>query len=270
MEAVFQDCVREEAAAGRTVLLSSHILAEVEALCDRVSIIRAGRHRAARHARRAAAPDPHDGRRRDPEARRRPGRRAGGGSRRAARRPGQLRRRHRPPRRGDELPRRRRGSARWSATRRPSRSCSCASTATAPSRCRRDPRTRGHRRAGPAGAPPGPGPAAGVDPRADRAHLLLRELDGTTFSSQAAIDSYARTYAASPAMTALAGPPIALDTLAGIVISKVSFIGYVGVCADGGPRGGPAHPRRGGGGPRRAAPLHGRSDARPPAAPRPW
>jgi ABC-2 type transport system ATP-binding protein len=43
MEAVFQDCIREESAAGRTVLLSSHILAEVEALCDRVSIVRAGR-----------------------------------------------------------------------------------------------------------------------------------------------------------------------------------------------------------------------------------
>src|SRR5688572_24651366 len=44
MEAVFRDCVREVKAAGRTVLLSSHILAEVEALCDRVSIIRAGRN----------------------------------------------------------------------------------------------------------------------------------------------------------------------------------------------------------------------------------
>jgi ABC-2 type transport system ATP-binding protein len=43
MEAVFRECIREEPAAGRTVLLSSHILAEVEALCDRVSIIRAGR-----------------------------------------------------------------------------------------------------------------------------------------------------------------------------------------------------------------------------------
>jgi ABC-2 type transport system ATP-binding protein len=43
MEAAFQDCVREVRAEGRTVLLSSHILAEVEALCDRVSIIRAGR-----------------------------------------------------------------------------------------------------------------------------------------------------------------------------------------------------------------------------------
>ena len=43
MEAVFQDCIREIKAQGRTVLLSSHILAEVEALCDRVSIVRLGR-----------------------------------------------------------------------------------------------------------------------------------------------------------------------------------------------------------------------------------
>jgi polyether ionophore transport system ATP-binding protein len=44
MEAAFRDWITaEERARGRTVLLSSHILAEVEALCDRVSIIRAGR-----------------------------------------------------------------------------------------------------------------------------------------------------------------------------------------------------------------------------------
>jgi ABC-2 type transport system ATP-binding protein len=43
MGAVFQDTIREMTDDGRTVLLSSHILAEVEALCDRVSIIRAGR-----------------------------------------------------------------------------------------------------------------------------------------------------------------------------------------------------------------------------------
>ncbi|TDQ04892.1 ABC transporter ATP-binding protein [Labedaea rhizosphaerae] len=43
MEAVFQECINEERERGRTVLLSSHILAEVEALCDRVSIIRDGR-----------------------------------------------------------------------------------------------------------------------------------------------------------------------------------------------------------------------------------
>jgi ABC-2 type transport system ATP-binding protein len=43
MEAAFQECIREVKKEGRTVLLSSHILAEVEALCDRVSIIRQGR-----------------------------------------------------------------------------------------------------------------------------------------------------------------------------------------------------------------------------------
>ena len=42
-EAVFQACIEETRAAGRTVLLSSHILAEVEKLCDRVTIIRAGK-----------------------------------------------------------------------------------------------------------------------------------------------------------------------------------------------------------------------------------
>jgi len=43
MESVFQRCVQDLKRQGRTVLLSSHILAEVEALCDRVSIIRLGR-----------------------------------------------------------------------------------------------------------------------------------------------------------------------------------------------------------------------------------
>ncbi|MEV7724503.1 ABC transporter ATP-binding protein [Streptomyces sp. NPDC087917] len=43
MEEVFQRCVTEARDAGRTVLLSSHVLSEVETLCDRVSIIRAGR-----------------------------------------------------------------------------------------------------------------------------------------------------------------------------------------------------------------------------------
>jgi ABC-2 type transport system ATP-binding protein len=43
MEAVFRDFIGEIRDDGRTVLLSSHILGEVEALCGRVSIIRAGR-----------------------------------------------------------------------------------------------------------------------------------------------------------------------------------------------------------------------------------
>jgi ABC-2 type transport system ATP-binding protein len=43
MEEVFRSCVTDERSRGRTVLLSSHILSEVEALCDRVTIIRSGR-----------------------------------------------------------------------------------------------------------------------------------------------------------------------------------------------------------------------------------
>ncbi|MFJ2353123.1 ABC transporter ATP-binding protein [Glutamicibacter sp. NPDC087673] len=43
MEAVFQQLIGEAKDAGRTVLLSSHILAQVEALADRISIIRKGK-----------------------------------------------------------------------------------------------------------------------------------------------------------------------------------------------------------------------------------
>ncbi|HSV67843.1 MAG TPA: ABC transporter ATP-binding protein [Mycobacteriales bacterium] len=43
MEASFRECIVDERERGRTVLLSSHILSEVETLCDRVSIIRNGR-----------------------------------------------------------------------------------------------------------------------------------------------------------------------------------------------------------------------------------
>ncbi|WP_433432052.1 ATP-binding cassette domain-containing protein [Nonomuraea sp. CA-141351] len=43
MEAAFRETIREERDGGRTVLLSSHILSEVEALCDQVTIIRDGR-----------------------------------------------------------------------------------------------------------------------------------------------------------------------------------------------------------------------------------
>jgi ABC-2 type transport system ATP-binding protein len=43
MEEVFRQVIREDLREGKTVLLSSHILAEVEALCDRATIIRDGR-----------------------------------------------------------------------------------------------------------------------------------------------------------------------------------------------------------------------------------
>ena len=130
MEAVFTECVREETGSGRTVLLSSHILAEVEALCDRVSIVRAGRivqHGTLAELRHFTRTTVVAETRRhadalDDRARRR--------ARRPRRRPGHLRRRHRPPRRGDELPGVAARSTRWSATRRRSRSSSCGSTAT--------------------------------------------------------------------------------------------------------------------------------------------
>jgi len=43
MEVIFQECIKEEQAAGKTVLLSSHILYQVEVLCDHVTIIRRGK-----------------------------------------------------------------------------------------------------------------------------------------------------------------------------------------------------------------------------------
>jgi ABC-2 type transport system ATP-binding protein len=42
MEATFQDCLREAKARGQAILLSSHILSEVEAVCDRVAVLRQG------------------------------------------------------------------------------------------------------------------------------------------------------------------------------------------------------------------------------------
>ncbi len=43
MEMVFRECIREARDRGQAVFLSSHILSEVEATCDRVGILRAGR-----------------------------------------------------------------------------------------------------------------------------------------------------------------------------------------------------------------------------------
>lgn len=43
MEAIFQECIKEATKEGRTVLLSSHILAQVEVLADHISIVRKGK-----------------------------------------------------------------------------------------------------------------------------------------------------------------------------------------------------------------------------------
>lgn len=42
MERTFRECIHEGRAQGQTVFLSSHILSEVEALCDRIAILRLG------------------------------------------------------------------------------------------------------------------------------------------------------------------------------------------------------------------------------------
>ena len=43
MERVFQECMLDAKSEGKSVLLSSHILSEVERLCDKVAIIREGK-----------------------------------------------------------------------------------------------------------------------------------------------------------------------------------------------------------------------------------
>lgn len=50
---------------------------------------------------------------------------------------------------------------------------------------------------------------------------------GTAFPTQRAVDAYAASVAGSPAVIAMSGPPVALDTLAGIVLNKVSPTCYV-------------------------------------------
>jgi ABC-2 type transport system permease protein len=53
---------------------------------------------------------------------------------------------------------------------------------------------------------------------------------GKTFPTQASLDSYAASVGTSAAAIALSGPPIALNTLGGVVINKIAFIALGGVC----------------------------------------
>ena len=74
MESVFRSEVERVQNDGATVLLSSHILSEVEQLCDRVTIVRAGQGGRDGRPRRPAPPHPHQlpGRRRSDPRRRWP------------------------------------------------------------------------------------------------------------------------------------------------------------------------------------------------------
>ena len=129
MEEVFQHCIREVRDEGRTVLLSSHILAEVEALCDRVSIIRNGRTVEAGtldSMRQLTRTSIHAETHRPPEALDRL--RGSMASRSAATRCASTSTPCTWPKRCSASAAR--GSGRWSAARRRSRSCSSATTAT--------------------------------------------------------------------------------------------------------------------------------------------
>ena len=233
MEAVFQDCIREVKAEGRTVLLSSHILAEVEALCDRVSIIRAGRTVQSGTLARAAPPDPHVDR---PS---RPTRPVDGLARPAgrARLDGVDGHRARFDVDTDHLDAvvRRLADARhphaWRASRRRSRSCSCATTATRwPTskgattvlrrRRRRDgpwtgrtpgPRRRddGHVDAGPARPAARPGAHAGLD-RRHRAGRRGRRRPASKglYPTQADLDEAAAACSDNAAAIAFNGPDV--------------------------------------------------------------
>ena len=52
---------------------------------------------------------------------------------------------------------------------------------------------------------------------------------GTAFPTQSSIDAYGRSVATSPALVAMTGPPLGLDTLAGIVINKVALTSIIGI-----------------------------------------
>ena len=136
MESVFRAQVERVKADGATVLLSSHILSEVEQLCDRVTIIRAGVAVETGIAQRPAAPHAHQRAGRDPDGRRRIGTMPGRAQREVRGWRARLRRRHGCAATGPRGAHQSRASPRSPSPRRRSRSCSCGTTATASSRRR--------------------------------------------------------------------------------------------------------------------------------------
>ena len=155
------------AAEGRTVLLSSHILAEVEALCDRVSIIRAGRTVESRHARRAAPPHPHVDHRRDRRSRRAASTALAGRARPADRR-------HRARFRSTPRSSTRRCSELAAARRAQPREPPADARGAVPAPLRRRDRVDRHARPRALRAAARPDPAAGVDRRSSPASWWSR------------------------------------------------------------------------------------------------
>ncbi len=242
MEATFRDCIGEVRARGRTVLLSSHILAEAEALSDRVSIIRAGRVvqsgtlQELRHLTRTTVivktERPSDRIQDVP----------GVAARGPRGRPRLLRRRHRPPRRRHGLPR----AVEDHVAGQPSADPGGALPAPV-RRHEAGARGRGGGGEGAGGgsrlmtAFTGVGPLIRFVLRRDRIYLpvWILALIGLTYLSAAAvrrtydtpveIASYAVNVGGSPASVAMGGPPVALYEIGGILIYETGLTALLGV-----------------------------------------
>ena len=200
------------------MLLSSHILTEVEALCDRVSIVRARAHRGVRHAGPAASPDPHlDHRRARPAP-------TGLGRCPACTTCESTARTVRLDVDTDQLgcscsrQLGAHGVGCCAASRRRWRSCSCATT---PSRRRAHDRLHagGDRVAGPVGAAPGPGDPADLD--------RVLALSASTYARTTPVPLGRRpggaggSLATSPALKVLYGPAYDLTTAGGFVAWRI-------------------------------------------------
>ena len=219
-EAVFQACIEETREHGRTVLLSSHILAEVEALCDRVTIIRAGKTvetgtlSELRHLTRTSISVETE------QAPRRP--RAAPGHPRPPRRgpPRPLRRRHGPPRRDDPAARRLRRA-------QPDGHAADARGAVPAPLRRRDRMS----------ALTGAGTLLRFALRRERVripvYLLLFTIlvaqtaaqSESMFTTRAARADYAATVTGNPGLIAMVGPPYALTNVGGDVAWQIGGFG---------------------------------------------
>ena len=264
---------------GRTVLLSSHILSEVEALCDRVTIIRGGPHGGDRHAGRPAPPDPHLGQRRAGPAADRagePARRARPATSRAPgcscevdnSRAGRAARRltaagvrslvSQPPtleelflRHYDATPRHERRRARPAAAPHGARASAGR-----------------YRRAGPAGAAPGPDHAGHLGATRSSAAVASTAYSYHQLYPTAARPRWRTASPAQPALLALSGPVYG-DSLGALIVWKVGAVRrgaaprLMGIFA-----GDPAHPGRGGGRAAGAGRRHRRSAGTPRWPPR--
>ena len=282
MEAVFQQVVQEAAADGRTVLLSSHILAEVEALCRRVTIIRQGRavqsgsleelrsltrttvtaglrdaDEAERTLRRARRRAPRAARRRPPDGRRR--------HRLAQRRARAADRVRRPV--ADRAPADARGPVPARVQRRagdPGRARRSRDDARSRDRTPPLSRARRHARARPRRAAPRPVAHGDLGRRGRRAHAGVGQRADRRSTRRPSRWPARAQLISSPAATALAGPGYGLDdyTVGAMTANELGPLAHDPGRDHGAADRDPAPARRRGGRPARARAVRTRRSGR--------